>query len=95
MYGFISDKNRFISNSLGVHDVFLESTQRAKTLPKEKYAKTHEKSAFIHDVSSVESHRAIPIYAPLPPSTDEMWILLNCAILCPIDLKCGNCQAIK
>ena len=67
MYGFISDKNRFISNSLGGHDIFLESTQRAKTLPKEKYAKTHEKSAFIHDVSSVESHRAIPIYAPPPP----------------------------
>ena len=93
MYGFISDKNRFISNSLGGHDIFLERTQRAEKLPKEKYAKTHEKSAFIQDVSSVESHRAIPIYAP-PPSTDEMWKLLNCAIQCPIDLKCGNCYVI-
>ena len=94
MYGLISDKNRFISNPLGGHDVFLESTQRAKTLPKEKYAKTHEKSAFIHDVSSVESHRATPINAP-PSSTDETWKLLNCASQYPIDVKCGNCYAIQ
>ena len=93
MYGFISDKNRFISNSLGGHDVFLGKTQRAKTLPKEKYANTHEKSAFIHDVSSVESHRATPINAP--PSTDETWKLLNCASQCPIELNCGNSYAIQ
>ena len=52
---------------MGGHDVFIVSTKKAKTLPKEEYAKRNVKSAFIHDVSSVESHRAIPIYASPPP----------------------------